>query len=1122
MSVARGLLPLIVGYFALTSFAVAQPSAERDLVRTRIDGDDRPWLTLNTGGHAANVQSVAFSPDGKRLYSAGLDKVVNVWNITSALRDLRRTYLLERTVRWQQGRSLRGAIYALAVAPDDGLLAIGGYGASPGLGEIQLVDPVQNRLVKSLVGHRQAVASLAFSRDGAWLASVDLAGRALLWKRGDWSSTVLAESDHDVHGAAQADVIERHPRLRPVAIVEQNGAHFVLLGVFAGLDPAGRPQWKLRKQSVTDPTQVTTYDTLHGNPLSVIAVTNDGRRWATADGAGNIYLWTTGQPPTVESLAAGRPALSLAFTPDGKSLLAGLMADSGGASELQRWDVTTKQITDRKPLGNHAFACAISRDGLHYATTGGARHEVFVGRLAQFPAAISLHGQSQRLTRVAFHKTDGYRLGFGTSVAESVFNRYGPLARSFDPVAGELAGERVTSDDDYLPIMNPLGDWEVRRRDDGRLQLYRAGQPAGIMSPNPRFDGSARCWCWITNDAGTPLAVAVGTDVQNSIYVFGLIAEGECPVWRHYRGHQDLVTSLGVSRDGKYLASASGDGTLRLWSLAEIAAGATSVSRWGAEWSLEAGKLRVSRVHPAGPLQFNGVRVGDTIARVEWSDEGQTLQKLDEPAAMRDRLAAAPFGTQLDLVIERGEVNLPQFPRLPAWQPLATLFVSTQDEWSFWTPEGFYDASANGHTLFGWQVNRGLNRTPDFFRADQFRQRLERPDVLERLLEAGSVGEAFKLAELGPPPPGDEALRQQIAAAPRIEILAPVAESTVLDRVARVRARIEIPETAKLTETRMFAGGIAGQSPRIVEERTLDGARSVTYEWTASLPTEPRNLIQVLAQTADQAVGAGSVIVEQPPLQPTRPPKLYLLALGMNEYRDAEVQPLKYAVADVNAMLQTLKSRAAKLFQVAEPTLLVNEQVTPGRWRETFGQLRERLRDASPDDLLVIFLAGHGFVDHRSGRYFFAGYDITRDEFNRADYSSSISWSDLQLLADVPCRKLALLDTCHSGAIQPLRGRNLKTAVRALQSDQILTLTASAGHERSEENVRWGHGAFTKTLLDGLDGQADASQDGLVSLGELIEHVQRGVPVLTEGRQNPTAGPSDLLPYVTLKLSEVK
>jgi len=34
------------------------------------------------------------------------------------------------------------------------------------------------------------------------------------------------------------------------------------------------------------------------------------------------------------------------------------------------------------------------------------------------------------------------------------------------------------------------------------------------------------------------------------------------------------------------------------------------------------------------------------------------------------------------------------------------------------------------------------------------------------------------------------------------------------------------------------------------------------------------------------------------------------------------------------------------------------------------------------------------------------------------DGSGTISWNDFGLLADIPCRKLALLDTCHSGAIQ--------------------------------------------------------------------------------------------------------
>ena len=171
--------------------AAAQTATERDLVRIRAEEERRPWLSLNVGGHTATVNALAFTPDNKQLYSAGLDKVVNVWDMSAAVRDLRRGRLLGRTFRWPVNRGLRGGIYALAVAPDDGLLAVAGYGASNETGEIWLVEPRQGTLVELLRGHRQPVMSLAFSADGAGLASLDAAGKTILWRRGQWQPSTL-------------------------------------------------------------------------------------------------------------------------------------------------------------------------------------------------------------------------------------------------------------------------------------------------------------------------------------------------------------------------------------------------------------------------------------------------------------------------------------------------------------------------------------------------------------------------------------------------------------------------------------------------------------------------------------------------------------------------------------------------------------------------------------------------------------------------------------------------------------------------------------------------------------------------------------------------------------------
>ena len=207
------LLPIVgVAFVAVCGGwlrAADQGDAQRDLVRVRSSPEEQPWLRINAGGHTAAVQALAFTADSKRLCSAGLDKIVEVWNLSAITRDIRRVFLRERTIRWQVARGLRGSIYALASAPSDGLLALGGYGAMGSLGEILLVNPVDGSLNRVLEGHRQTICSLAFSADGRWLASCDAAGAAILWQRGKWQPVVLYDQDTKTYGAA-----ERRSRLR--------------------------------------------------------------------------------------------------------------------------------------------------------------------------------------------------------------------------------------------------------------------------------------------------------------------------------------------------------------------------------------------------------------------------------------------------------------------------------------------------------------------------------------------------------------------------------------------------------------------------------------------------------------------------------------------------------------------------------------------------------------------------------------------------------------------------------------------------------------------------------------------------------------------------------------------
>lgn len=1098
----------------LASCAAAQEelvseTVRRDLERVRSEEERRPWLTINAHGHTAAVYALAFSPDSKRLYSAGLDKVVNVWNTAAAVRDLRRTRLLERSLRWPINRGPRGAIYALAVAPNDGLLAMAGYGASNETGEIWLVDPVQGNLVKVLRGHKQSIASLAFSANGQWLASLDYAGRAFLWRRGEWASTMIDDDDEKAH-PAHAALIARQPQMRPLAVL---GSAHVVLPWFQGADGDGLPQWRLRKIALDDVEQAETLPSLHRGMVVALAASADGRRLASADVQGNSWLWNLAQPERPTPLAQGQLVRALAFSPDGNTLVAGT-GSSNDRSEIQVWDVATARVRARQPLADHVRACAISPDGRQVAYSGEPEHAVFLGPLDLSSKRPALHGASRRVVKVAFaREAPFHRVGFGNAYQPSGFNEYGGVQRSFDAQALSIAND--ASADDWLPVGWARGEWTARREADGRLQLYRANQPRGYVLI---ADEAIRCFCWLPGAGGQPAAVAVGTDVNNDIYVCRLADTGACPILRRFRGHWDFVTSLGVSRDGRYLVSGSADGTVRIWSLSNHSAGRAPLGRWGAELAVRDEELTVTKLDPAGPLFYKGVREGDVLKSIAWKDAktGET-----RPAAMLTALGGIAWDTPVLFHFSRGGDDRSPFQLLPAWQPLAQLFVSDQDEWAYWTPEGYYDASANGHTLFGWQVNRGLLAAPDFFRADQFQKKLERPEVMERLLSTGSLNAALRQARVQPPAQPDRIVAEQIEVTPRITVMTPRMGDAVDKTTATVRALIDLPEQGELEHAKAYASGVVAAQRRLVEQRVVDGRKQLLYEWTAGLPAEPRVLVQIVAGTKANTVALGSVFVERAKIErAARPPRLYLLAVGVDKYLDPAIQPLRYAVADAQSIVDLVSIQATGLFDVAETKLQTNDQVTRDRWQATFAEMSQRLKeDAQPDDLFLIFMAGHGVVDPDEQQYYFASYDLSASDVLRGVYTGSISWRDFELLADVPCRKLAFLDTCHSGAIQPLRTRDLKAAIRALQQDVVLTVAASAGNERSEEKTAWQHGAFTKSLLEALEGAADTSRDGAVSLDELITYVKAQVPKLTEGRQNPTAAPDELLSVVSLRLT---
>ncbi len=308
-------------------------------------------------------------------------------------------------------------------------------------------------------------------------------------------------------------------------------------------------------------------------------------------------------------------------------------------------------------------------------------------------------------------------------------------------------------------------------------------------------------------------------------------------------------------------------------------------------------------------------------------------------------------------------------------------------------------------------------------------------------------------------------------------------DAVVAGGTATVRTRIRIPAAiAKPDEVRVnvYASGvIAARPPKRTPGPVTKEGREDTYEFEVPLPTESRTLIQVVAGTPEVTTPREVVVTRpaQPQGPPPKPRKLVVLAVGINKYRDPKIGNLEGPVSDAQAVLDALRRETKGLYTIETADLLTDENVTPAKWREALGKIKDRLAaTAGPDDLVVLFLAGHGVRDPKSGKYYYLGYEFPLASYRAGIFSDCISWDDFQVLADIPCRKLALLDTCHSGAIQPTSS-DAKTAVRGLQDAVIFTVTAATGDQLSIEPVGGKHGIFTTALLDALSGKAGGRQE---------------------------------------------
>jgi tetratricopeptide (TPR) repeat protein len=279
----------------------------------------------------------------------------------------------------------------------------------------------------------------------------------------------------------------------------------------------------------------------------------------------------------------------------------------------------------------------------------------------------------------------------------------------------------------------------------------------------------------------------------------------------------------------------------------------------------------------------------------------------------------------------------------------------------------------------------------------------------------------------------------------------------------------------------------------------------------------------VPAPQAPQAPqGRDLVMVPNKPAAPREGvPRGYALIVGVAQYKNLDAsKQLQFPESDAESMYRVLINREGGSFPAENVHFLKGSQATLVNIRR---ELEEWLPSvAQPADRVVVYFAGHGFV--QNGKGYLAPWDVDPDKLDTTAYSMTALGEVLANRVKANW-KVLLTDACHSGKI------NAETTNEALEKQfselpgSFLTLTATTEREQSFEdpNLATGYGFFTYYLVQAFKGYADNDPcDGRITADELIEYVRTNVRRYARERQlsqTPTAR-GDYEPEMLLGVGE--
>jgi len=307
-------------------------------------------------GHEERVTSVSYSPDGRRIVSGSSDKTIRVWDAENG------TQLVVFSGH-------EGGVTSVSCSPDGWRIASASNDKT-----VRVWDTESGAGVATLCGHEERVSSVAFSPDGRHIVS------------GSWDRTVRIWDAPRSGSNTRLAVLQGHE------------------GVIRGMafSPDG---WRIA--SASDDKTVQIWDVDSGTVIAVsrghegcvcsVSYSPDGRRIASGSWDRTIRIWDAESGVELVALHGGQPVFKVAYSPDGQQIAGGAYKDR----TVRVWNIASRlEVAVVRGHKHFVLGVAYSPDGKQIAS-GSWDGTVRVSD-AKSGAELTVLRRAQRVFGVAF------------------------------------------------------------------------------------------------------------------------------------------------------------------------------------------------------------------------------------------------------------------------------------------------------------------------------------------------------------------------------------------------------------------------------------------------------------------------------------------------------------------------------------------------------------------------------------------------------------------------------------------------------------------------------------------------------------------------------------------------